>query len=242
MRCLKLLLPLLLLGLWGGHTCENAPAQAEVVYCSNCGTEYTQLFNKLQLVKQLETQARQLQQMLTNASRVGQSEWGETYAKLQQAQQLFNESKALVHNALNLEQQFRSKYAGYQQYVQQQPTRQQMAQKYAQWSEESRDNVLKTLKAAGIQSNSLAYDQAVMQRLQNMSQSAEGHMQALQVGHMMAAQQVRQIQELRQLLTLQLQMQANYLAQQQDKEELARAQRVKYFRRIPATVHDNKSF
>jgi P-type conjugative transfer protein TrbJ len=52
---------------------------AEAVYCTNCGTEWTQLLNKAMMVKQLATQAQQLstqigqyKDMVTNSNGVSQ--------------------------------------------------------------------------------------------------------------------------------------------------------------------------
>ena len=68
-----------------------------------------------------------------------------------------------------------------------------------------------------------------MQQLQALAGSAQGRMEALQVANMMAAQNVSQIQKLQQLMMMQLQMQADYLAMQQDKEAAHEANRVNLY-------------
>ena len=69
----------------------------------------------------------------------------------------------------------------------------------------------------------------MMQQLQVMAGTAEGRMQALQIGNMMAGQNVQQLQELRQLMMMQLQMQADYVAMQQDKEAASEATRTNLY-------------
>ena len=101
--------------------------------------------------------------------------------------------------------------------------------KYAEWSKEGTDNALYAYKGLGLQASQLKNEQAMMQQLQAMAGTAEGRMQALQVGNMMAAQNVQQLQELRQLMMMQLQMQADYVAMQQDKEAAHEANRTNLY-------------
>lgn len=215
----------------------------DAVYCTNCGTEWTQLANKLAMAKQLATQTQQLQtqlntykDMLTNSKGFSTQIWGKAMNDFQQLNSLLKQSKALAYSAGNLDEQFGSKYGTYDFYMSKKMGASDWKNKYAQWSKESSDNTLYALKGIGLQASQMQDEQAMMHQLQAMAGSAEGRMQAMQVANMMAAQNVEQVQKLRQLMMMQLQMQANYIAQQQDKEAAQQAASQNYFRRHHAKV------
>src|SRR2546427_13153075 len=61
-------------------------------------------------------------------------------------------------------------------------------------------------------------EQSRIQTLQAMSESAEGRIQALQLGNMMAAEQLQQLVKLRQLVMAQINAQNVYMATQTNRE------------------------
>ena len=62
-----------------------------------------------------------------------------------------------------------------------------------------------------------------------MSQNSVGRLQAIQAGNQIAAQQVRQLQKLRQLMMTQMQMQSAFMATQSDKDAVQTAQSELYY-------------
>jgi P-type conjugative transfer protein TrbJ len=62
-----------------------------------------------------------------------------------------------------------------------------------------------------------------------MSETADGQMKALQVGHEIAAQQVAQMQKLRGLVAQQMTMVGTWLQSEQTDKDLAQARREKFF-------------
>lgn len=232
----KLLIIVCLLALFSSN---EANAQ---VTCTNCGTEVTQLLNNIQMVKQVITSAQQLQaelnmykNMLTNSESVPNHIWGKAMQDITKVNALLQQSQAIAHTSGNIDDQYANKYSTYKNYLAKQMNGQDWDDKYDQWSKETSDNMLYTMKALGLQSTQMDDDDAVMQQLQTLSQSSEGRMQALQVGNMMAAQSMRQLQKLEKLMMINTQMQANYLATQQDKEAAIDAARQKFleFKRLP---------
>lgn len=209
---------------------------ADAVMCVNCGSEVTQLANKLTMVKQLATQAQQLQaqlnqyqNMLTNSKGVSQNVWGNAIGDIQKLQNLLQQSKALAGTAGNLDGQFASRYGTYRSYLNQKMGASDWQNKYNQWSNEANDNTLYTLKGLGLQASQMQNEQAVIRQLQAMSGTAEGRMQAMQVANMFASQNLDQIMKLRQLMMMQIQMQANYMAQQQDRQAASDAATQKFY-------------
>jgi type IV secretion system protein TrbJ len=217
------------------------------VYCVNCGTEATQFQNKLQMLQQLQTQARQLQtqiqqyqNMIQHSQTVPEHLWGRTMQNIQKLQTLMERSQAIAATVGNTDKVFSDKYGDQGSY--QRMTRQQLLQKQQEWSRISRDNALYTMKALGLHASQMQDEQAVMERLQAMSQTAQGRMQALQVGNMMAAQNVQQLQQLRQLMMLQMQMQANQMATEQAEKEARDASSTKALQKSFSYRYRGKGF
>jgi type IV secretion system protein TrbJ len=233
----------------GTLACQPVVAQG-TVYCTNCGTEWTQLANKAMMVQQLANQAQQveaevgqLQNMLLNSKAVPSQVWGTALQDFNRLTSLMQQSKSLAFTAGNLDQEFGNRYGTYSTYLKEKLTGNSWQNKYAQWSKEASDNALYTLKGLGLQASQLQNEHAVMEQLQGLAGSAQGRMQALQVANMMAAQNVEQVQKLRQLVMMQLQMQADYVATEQDKEAAREANRqILYsnWKNTPAT--DGKAY
>lgn len=213
-------------------------------------TELTQLANKVTLVQQLANEAKQLQNevselenMVLNTATIPNQIWGTAAQDFSQLKSLFSQSQSLAFTAGNLDQQFATRYGTYSSYLAEKMTATDWNNKYTEWSQEGSNNALNALKGLGLQASQLSNDQDVMQQLQGMASSTQGRMQALQVANMIAAQNVAQIQKLQQLMMMQLQMQADYLAMQQDKEAAHEANRVNLYtnwKNTPDT--DGKNF
>jgi P-type conjugative transfer protein TrbJ len=237
----------LILGLVTILSIQSPIYAADAVVCVNCSNEVTQLLNKATLLQQLAQQAEQLKteinqysDMLQNSKGVSTQLWGKAFQDFTRLQQIMSQSKALAASASNLDGQFAGKYGTYTAYQNQQMGKEDFQRKYQQWSVEGSDNALYTLKGLNLQAQQMEEEQAVIHQLQSMAGSAEGRMQALQVANMMASQQVDQVFKLRQLMMQQVQMQANYLAIQQDKEAAERAARDKYYKIHPMNLNGGR--
>ncbi|NRP74869.1 hypothetical protein ILFOPFJJ_05792 [Ensifer psoraleae] len=75
-----------------------------------------------------------------------------------------------------------------------------------------------------------------MSSLRSMSETADGQMKALQVGHQIAAQQVAQMQKLRGLVSQQMTMMGTWLQTEQTDKDLAQARREKFFNADVKTI------
>lgn len=227
-------------------TFGEQPVKAQnAVICTNCGTEWTQLMNKAMMAKQVATQAQQLgtqinqyKDMLINSKGLSTQVWGQAMQDFSKLQNLMSQSRSMAYSASNLDGQFSSRYGTYDAYLNRKMDAKDWQNKYAQWSQEGSDNARYALKGLGLQASQMQNEQALMQQLQSMAGSAEGRMQALQVANMMAAQNVEQVMKLRQMMMLQLQMQANYLAQQQDRMATQEAAHQR-FMNAPRVRNDN---
>ena len=80
-----------------------------------------------------------------------------------------------------------------------------------------------------------------MSSLRSMSESADGQMKALQIGHEIAAQQVAQFQKLRGLVSQQTMMMGTWFQSEQTDKDLAQARREKFFNTMPPSVRGGQS-
>ena len=201
-------------------------AHAVVVTCTNCGTEFTQLANNLQLADQLARQVelvqqsiRQSENLLFNTKGLDQFQFGKALAELRQVSALLGQAKSLSFTSAELDGQFAQKYKDYNAYVQGLMGTHELDQKYQQWSEDTNSSVLTTLKAAKLHSGQIeGGEDALFQELEGMAGTAEGRMQALQVANQIALAAARQTQKLRHILLMQVQLQAMYIQTQMDKQ------------------------
>ncbi len=174
-----------------------------------------------QQLQQLQIAQRQLNDMIVNTATLPAQHWGQTMQSINRVNQLMQNVQSLSYQGTDIEQQIRQRYQGYATYSGNGAN--SIAGKYNQWSNETKSSVAATLGAIGLQNNQLDDEDALMHQLEEMGNSAQGRMQAAQIGNQMAAQGVRQTQKLRQLMMLQTQMQANWMASQQDQADVRAA-------------------
>jgi P-type conjugative transfer protein TrbJ len=105
------------------------------------------------------------------------------------------------------------------------PASSTMPDRYKKWSEQSRDNVKAAMEAANLNTSTFESEDAQLARMVARSQSAVGRMQAIQAGNEITSQNVQQLQKLRDLLATQINMQGNYMAQEQDRIQFDNALR-----------------
>ena len=214
--------------------------------CANCSTEWTQLMNNFELVQQLEQQVQLVQNaikryqlMLTNSNPLANQAWSDALGEMRQLNSLLAKAKSLSFTAGDLDAQFAKKYSTYNEYVSGQISGGQLDAKFQQWSEDTNSSVLTTLKAAGLQSEQIeGPEDAYLQMLQSRSETATGHMQALQVSNQISIALARQLQKLRQLMLIQLQLQANYMQRLND-QEAAQSAAWKNFTKKPSISTSN---
>lgn len=183
-------------------------------------------------LQQLQIAQQQLNDMVVNTATLPAQQWGQTMQNINRVNQLMNNVQSLSYQGNNIEQQIRQRYQGYSAYSG--SGNSSITGKYNQWSNETNSSISATLAALGIQNNQFADEDALMRQLEAMGNSAQGRMQAAQVGNQMAAQSIRQTQKLRQLMMLQTQMQANWIAQQQDQADVKAA--------ASARLHKSRTF
>jgi P-type conjugative transfer protein TrbJ len=198
---------------------------------ANVATESTQIANNIQLfaiqlkeieqvsklATQISNQLKMIHHMTTQAQRLSQTDWGQAFTHLQKLSSVVQQGRALAYSYSGLDKMMRQTYPGYAEYSTMVLSGQTFDERLRGWNQTSMDTMQGALQSMHLQANLFGEEEATMQALQSMSQDAVGRMQAIQAGNMIAAQQVRQVQMLRQLMMAQVGMQAAFLAGQEDK-------------------------
>jgi len=163
-------------------------------------------------VQMLANQVRQIETMLQNTRNYGQGIWdAQALPRLLRLGQVIDQEQAIAYTMVNADSLFRQRYPGYRPVTDWSST-------YDSWTSTTLDTLRGILNSAGLQGAEFATEQSRIQALQALSDSAEGRMQALQVGNMMAAEQLQQLVKLRQLVVAQINAQNVYMAAQTSRD------------------------
>lgn len=205
------------------------PDSALAFYCANCSTFYQQMYQYAEQVnialstgRQLEEQIKQYQNMVTQGMSLPNSMFSSVTGDLQRVVNLYNQSQSLGRQVQDMDTAFNTQFPDFQTYLQaasnKESASQMMPQRYQKWADQGRDNVKTSLEAANLNTSTFQSEDTRLAQMVARSQSAAGRMQAIQAGNEIAAQNVQQLQKLRDLLATQINMQGNYMAQLQDRQ------------------------
>lgn len=198
------------------------PAQAQwAVTCVNCSTIWTQL---LQYAKEAQSLATQLQQyqtqlqqyanMITNTVALPQEVWGTVQSDIMQVQTLSNVASLLSGNSGSMISRLQSASA----YANQAASLGNVAGQFTTWQQTIGNNLSTMGRTLGLQESQQRDQAAIIQALQQHSQSAEGQMQAIQAGNELAGANAEQLAEIQATLTATAQMQASNAAVAADRQ------------------------
>lgn len=202
-----------------------SPASAQLAtVCTNCSTFVTQLQEEANSAQALINQATQLQHEVTslqnqatNLVNIPNQLWSTVQADLNRVQTLFASGSAISFMSGNIASEFAAKYPGLQGYSTTGVTPQLLTQKQQQWDTDTLSLTQNSLSSLQLQNNDFATEQQVLAGLQAQSSSSQGALQALQVSDQMLGELIAQMQKLRQLIMIQVQMQAAAQAQSADR-------------------------
>src|SRR3954453_13364630 len=216
-----------LFGILGAAVC---PGMARAGIVGGFATEWTQLANNLQLINTYVRQGEELRQkilmvadMARNTANLPSQIFGPIMADIGRLAGVVQNGRALAYSMANLDAEFRNRFRGYGYNAR------TWFRDYRDWSQTSLDTTLGTLRAAGLQGDQLASEQAVLDGLRRMAESSDGRMKALQVSNQIMEQQVQQLMKLRQLILADLQSKQAYQAAQIQKQASEEAGTERYF-------------
>lgn len=226
-------------------------ASAHAGSATGAATEWTQLANNAQLVdllkssglqvdnqltqigqlaEQIQNQLKIYENMLQNTARLPDHIWGQVENDLNRLRSIVDQGQSISFSMGNADDVLQQRFKSYAELKNNLPDTESFANTYQSWSDTNRDTIGSTLKAASLTSDQFDTEEGTMSSLRSMSESADGQMKALQVGHQIAAQQVSQMQKLRGLVSQQMTMMGTWLQTEQTDKDLAQARREKFFK------------
>ncbi|NSY14949.1 P-type conjugative transfer protein TrbJ [Agrobacterium vitis] len=217
---------------------------------TGAATEWTQLANNAQLVdlmkssgiqvdnqltqisqlaEQIQNQLKIYENMLQNTAQLPEHVWGEVESDLNQLRSIVEKGQSISFSMGNADDVLQQRFQSYADLKTNLPDNATFSSTYQSWSDTNRDTIASSLKAASLTADQFDSEEDTMSSLRSMSESADGQMKALQVGHEIAAQQVAQTQKLRGLVSQQMTMMGTWLQTEQTDKDLAQARREKFF-------------
>ncbi|WP_324765105.1 P-type conjugative transfer protein TrbJ (plasmid) [Sinorhizobium meliloti] len=229
-------------------TGEAKPAEAGTA--TGAATEWTQVLNNgelvalvgksgeqiqnqltqiSQLAQQIETQLNIYQNLLQNTATLPSHMWGQVESDLNQLRSIVDQGQTISFSMGNADDILQQRFQSYSSLKTNLPDNASFSTTYQSWSDTNRDTIASTLRAASLTAKQFDSEEVTMSSLRSMSETADGQMKALQVGHQIAAQQVAQVQKLRGLVSQQMTMMGTWLQAEQTDKDLAQARREKFF-------------
>ncbi len=161
----------------------------------------------------IANQITQIQQAATNTLRLADPVFKPVGDAMRSLQQAYMQGQSLMWRAQNIDQQFGAMYPSYYTYLGSTGSGgQTMSGLYRQWSDQNNQNVRSAMNAAGIQTNGLADEQAMLVKLMEQANSTTGQKQAIEAAAQIAADQSLQMLKLRSMMAENMTMHANHIA------------------------------
>jgi P-type conjugative transfer protein TrbJ len=213
-------------------------------------TEWTQLANNAELVSLVDKSAEQVNNQITQISQLAEQIqnqlniynnllqntaqlpnhiWGQVESDLKNLQNVVAQGQGVAFSMGNIDDVLKQRFQSFSEMKSNLPEGASFSTTYQNWSDTNRDTIAGTLKAANLTAEQFSSEESTMSSLRSMSESADGQMKALQVGHQIAAQQVAQMQKLRGLVSQQMTMMGTWLQSEQGRQDLAQARREQFF-------------
>lgn len=145
---------------------------------------------------------------------------GDIFALLDNVEGIMEAGTELAYSADNLEGFMRDRFKTYDDYLQAIRddggiVKANFDNRFREWNNGHRDSIRTIMSAHGFHSEQIDNEQARLETLERLSRTSEGRMQAIQVGHQIAIEEVKQMHKLRELLMEQSNLHASYFATKQ---------------------------
>jgi type IV secretion system protein TrbJ len=189
-----------------------------------------QLTQITQLAEQIQNQLKIYENMLQNTAQLPDHIWGKVESDLNRLRSMVNQGQSISFSMGNADDVLQQRFKSYADLKTNLPNAETFSSTYQAWSDTNRDTIGSTLRAASLTADQFDTEEGTMSSLRSMSESADGQMKALQVGHQIAAQQVSQMQKLRGLVSQQMTMMGTWLQTEQTDKDLAQARREEFFK------------
>ncbi|MBM3095884.1 P-type conjugative transfer protein TrbJ [Ensifer sp. T173] len=183
-----------------------------------------------QLAEQIQNQLNIYSNMLQNTAQLPNHIWGQVEGDLNKLKSVVSQGQGVAFSMGNIDDVLKQRFQSFADFKSGLPNGASFSSTYQTWSNTNRDTVAGTLKAANLTAEQFSSEESTMSSLRSMSESADGQMKALQVGHEIAAQEVAQMQKLRGLVSQQMTMMGTWYQSEQAEKDLAQARREDFFK------------
>ena len=226
------------------------PMPVEAGALTGQATEWTQILNNSELMaltgqsaQQVQNQVTQIAQlseqiqnqlniyanMLQNTAVLPERVWGEVENDLNQLRNLVSQGQGIAFSMGSLDDVLKARFQSFSQVRTGLAEGESFSASYQSWSDTNRDTIAATLRAAGLTASQFDGEEATMAQLRSASESANGQLKALQLGHEIAVQQVAQTQKLRGLVAQNVTMLGTWLQSEQVSRDLSQNRREQFF-------------
>ncbi|MRH97951.1 P-type conjugative transfer protein TrbJ [Agrobacterium tumefaciens] len=182
-----------------------------------------------QLAEQIQNQLNIYKNMLQNTAQLPNHIWGQVESDLKNLQSIVNQGQGVAFSMGNVDDVLKQRFQSFADMKSNLPDGASFSTTYQNWSDTNRDTIAGTLKAANLTAEQFSSEENTMSSMRSMSETADGQMKALQVGHELAAQQIAQMQKLRGLVSQQMTMMGTWYQSEQAQKDLAQARREQFF-------------
>lgn len=216
-----------------GQATEWTQLANNVELVSLVGKSAEQVNNQItqisQLAEQIQNQLNIYKNMLQNTAQLPNHIWGQVENDLKNLQSIAAQGQGVAFSMGNIDDVLKQRFQSFAEMKSNLPDGASFSTTYQNWSDTNRDTISGTLKAANLTADQFSSEESTMSSLRSMSETADGQMKALQVGHQIAAQQVAQMQKLRGLVSQQMTMMGTWFQSEQAQKDLAQARREQFF-------------
>jgi len=219
---------------WGADIGDRA-----ISYSKQLQQYYTQLLQWQNQWQEWQRKIQGLQMMVQNIGQLPENMKSQFLDMALQMKRQMQQGQAISYTAANIDQKFNQIFRGYDHFLTQSgATAQSFQVAYKTIYQSTRDTALNALKTLGIQERDLQNDQQFMGRLRQAMNSAQGTEAAINVANQLAYHQTQSIQKLQKTIMTQANMQAQYIAAQNQEDQMGRAS-VEGFASEPADTHSD---
>jgi P-type conjugative transfer protein TrbJ len=209
-------------------------------------TEFTQILNNAELAGQSATQLQQYatqalqwerelkewqrklqgyQQMISNIGSLPQNTYAEFMQGVLKMKDAMEFQDAISMTASSFDQDFKTKFGTYADWLQKASNGSlDFQSQYKQLSDTTRSTVNGALKSLGLQFKDLQSDEDVVNKLRQLSTTANGEEAAIAAANQISLHQISTLKRLNQTILTQANMQGEFYAAQNTKEDLQKAQ------------------
>ena len=196
-------------------------------------TEFTQTLNNLELlvissieqsilaqeviqvanqVTMIEGQIRDYVNQIENTVGVVEQKWGDVTERFRRLRSAYEKAGSLVAKAKNIDVRLKDAFSGDSLYDGSFLSQLKFGRHYDEWVDATRDTVDTALSAAAVTMEDVNNEADLLVELEEMSKTAVGRQQALEVGNQLAGSLARQMGQLRGLVAAQTESMAVFQA------------------------------